>query len=111
MTPLFKTIVEKVSPPPVDMDGPFQMQVSSLDYNTYVGVIGIGRIQRGMHRLHIVDQHGTLERDAFQQAAALNINVSERFHLDPRLLLAGAGLPAIRQCWRQTFFPAAAWRA
>jgi GTP-binding protein len=47
MTPLFETIVAKVSPPPVDLDGPFQMQVSSLDYNTYVGVIGIGRIQRG----------------------------------------------------------------
>ena len=42
MTPLFETIVAKVSPPPVDMEGPFQMQVSSLDYNTYVGVIGIG---------------------------------------------------------------------
>ena len=47
MTPLFETIIAKVSPPPVDIDGPFQMQVSSLDYNTYVGVIGIGRIQRG----------------------------------------------------------------
>ncbi|MBL1263777.1 translational GTPase TypA [Candidatus Methylomicrobium oryzae] len=47
MTPLFETIVEHVSPPDVDPDGPFQMQVSSLDYNTYVGVIGIGRIQRG----------------------------------------------------------------
>jgi GTP-binding protein len=48
MTPLFETIVEKVSPPAVDLDGPFQMQVISLDYNSYVGVIGIGRIQRGM---------------------------------------------------------------
>ncbi len=47
MTPLFQTIVEKVSPPNVDLDAPFQMQVSSLDYNSYVGVIGIGRIQRG----------------------------------------------------------------
>jgi GTP-binding protein len=47
MTPLFQTIVDKVSPPNVDLDGPFQMQVSSLDYNSYVGVIGIGRIQRG----------------------------------------------------------------
>ncbi|CAG1770717.1 partial GTP-binding protein TypA/BipA, partial [uncultured bacterium] len=47
MTALFETIIEKVSPPPVDPDGAFQMQVSSLDYNTYVGVIGIGRIQRG----------------------------------------------------------------
>ncbi len=48
MTPLFETIVEKVSPPDVDMDSPFQMQVISLDYNSYVGVIGIGRIQRGI---------------------------------------------------------------
>jgi len=47
MTPLFQTIIDKVSPPNVDLDGPFQMQVSSLDYNSYVGVIGIGRIQRG----------------------------------------------------------------
>ncbi|MDT4330426.1 translational GTPase TypA [Methylomonas sp. MED-D] len=47
MTPLFQTIVDKVSPPPVNIDGPFQMQVISLDYNSYVGVIGIGRIQRG----------------------------------------------------------------
>lgn len=54
MTPLFETIVEKVSPPKVDLDGPFQMQVSSLDYNTYVGVIGIGRIQRGTDRKSVV---------------------------------------------------------
>jgi len=47
MDPLFETIVERVSPPKVDLDGPFQMQVTSLDYNTYVGVIGVGRIQRG----------------------------------------------------------------
>ncbi len=47
MTALFQTIVDKVPPPDVDMDGPFQMQVSSLDYNSYVGVIGIGRIKRG----------------------------------------------------------------
>ncbi len=47
MTPLFETIVEKVPPPEVDPDGPFQMQVSSLDYSSYVGVIGIGRIKRG----------------------------------------------------------------
>ncbi len=47
MTPLFELIVEKVSPPDVDVDGPFRMQVSSLDYNSYVGVIGVGRVQRG----------------------------------------------------------------
>lgn len=47
MTPLFETIVNKVPPPDVDMEGPLQLQVSSLDYNSYVGVIGIGRIKRG----------------------------------------------------------------
>ena len=47
MTPLFKTVVEHVAPPPVNIDGPFQMRVSSLDYSSYVGVIGIGRVQRG----------------------------------------------------------------
>ena len=47
MTPLFQTIVDKVNPPDVDTDGPFQMQISALDYNSYVGVIGIGRISRG----------------------------------------------------------------
>jgi len=47
MTPLFKTIVEQVAPPPVNIDGPFQMRITTLDYNAYVGVIGIGRVQRG----------------------------------------------------------------
>ncbi len=47
MTPLFETIIEKVSPPNVDLDGPFQLQVSLLAYSSYVGVIGIGRIARG----------------------------------------------------------------
>ena len=47
MTPLFRTIVDSVAPPDVDRDGPFQMRISSLDYNSYVGVIGIARIKRG----------------------------------------------------------------
>ncbi len=47
MTPLFETIVKYVKPPQVDQEGPFQMQVSSLAYSSYVGVIGIGRIGRG----------------------------------------------------------------
>ncbi|KTG17653.1 MULTISPECIES: translational GTPase TypA [unclassified Guyparkeria] len=47
MTPLFEAIAERVPAPDVDPDGPFQMQVSSLDYNPYVGVIGVGRVKRG----------------------------------------------------------------
>ena len=47
MTPLFEAVIEHVPPPPVEDDGELQLQVTSLDYNSYVGVIGIGRIQRG----------------------------------------------------------------
>ncbi len=47
MTPLFQVIVDHVPAPAVDLAGPFQMQVSSLDYSSYVGVIGVGRIKRG----------------------------------------------------------------
>ncbi len=47
MSPLFQMIVDRVPPPKVDVDGPFQMQISALDYNSYVGVIGVGRITRG----------------------------------------------------------------
>ena len=47
MTPLFDAIVNEVPPPDVNLDGPLQLQVSSLDYDAYVGVLGIGRIQRG----------------------------------------------------------------
>lgn len=47
MDPLFETIIEKVSPPKADSEGPFQMQISSLDFTSYVGVIGVGRVTRG----------------------------------------------------------------
>ena len=62
MTPLFETVVAKVAPPEVDPEGPFQMQISSLDYSSYLGVIGIGRIQRGAVKTNtqvaIVDKEG-----------------------------------------------------
>ena len=47
MDVLFRTILDEVAAPAVDRDGPFRMQVSAIDYSSYVGVIGIGRIQRG----------------------------------------------------------------
>lgn len=47
MTPVFETIVEKVPAPDVDLEAPFQLQCISLDYDTYKGVIGTGRIKRG----------------------------------------------------------------
>jgi GTP-binding protein len=48
MTPMFELIVNKVPAPNVDLDGPFQMQISSLDYSSFIGAIGIGRIARGI---------------------------------------------------------------
>ena len=50
MTPMFQSIVDIVEPPKVELNGPFQMQISSLDYSSYLGVIGIGRIKRGQIR-------------------------------------------------------------
>ncbi len=50
MQPLFEMIVDKVPVPDVDRDGAFQMQISALDYDSYIGVIGIGRISRGSLR-------------------------------------------------------------
>ncbi|VFP82107.1 translational GTPase TypA [Candidatus Erwinia haradaeae] len=47
MTPLYTAIINHASPPKVEINAPFQMQISQLDYNHYVGVIGIGRIKRG----------------------------------------------------------------
>jgi GTP-binding protein len=62
MNPLFQAIVDRVKAPAVDVDGGFQMQISQLDYSSYVGVIGIGRIQRGKIKSNsqvvIIDREG-----------------------------------------------------
>ena len=64
MTPLFEAVVEHVSPPQVDMEGPFQMQISALDYNSYLGVIGVGRIKRGNvstnAQVKVIDSEGKI---------------------------------------------------
>ena len=91
MEPLFQLIVDRVSPPNVDPEGPFQMQISSLDYNSYVGLIGIGRIQRGRVKTNtpvtVIDPQGQrrpgrvlqilgflgLERVEFPEASAGDI--------------------------------------
>ncbi|MCC5887558.1 MAG: translational GTPase TypA [Gammaproteobacteria bacterium] len=62
MGPLLDLIVEQVPPPVVEADGPLQMQISALDYSSYVGVIGLGRVQRGTIRpgmtVAVVDRDG-----------------------------------------------------
>ncbi len=71
MEALLQTIVDKVPPPPVDLDGPFQMQISSLDYSSYVGTIGIGRIARGRIQpkatVKVIDQHGVVRNGRILQ--------------------------------------------
>ena len=62
MTPLYEAIMKYVPAPEVEAEGPFQMRISQLDYNNFVGVIGIGRIQRGKVKknmpVSIVDREG-----------------------------------------------------
>ena len=65
MSPLMDLIIEKVNPPEVNDDGPLQMQISALDYSSYVGVIGIGRIKRGKIKPN-------------EQVAVIDSNNSER---------------------------------
>ena len=64
MQPLFEAIVNRVPPPPVEIDGPLQLQVSSLDYSSYVGLLGIGRISRGTIKpnspITLVQRDGTI---------------------------------------------------
>jgi GTP-binding protein len=70
MTPLFEAIVEHVSPPDVDREGPFQMQISTLDYNSYVGVIGVGRIKRGSVKTNT--QVKVIDRDGKVRGGKIN---------------------------------------
>lgn len=118
MRPLLQTIVEHVAAPDVDDNGPFQMQISSLDYSSYVGTIGIGRISRGKIKaksaVKIIDKNGEtrsgrllqllgfqgLERVEVEEASAGNIiaitgienlNISDTL-CDPSLVEA---LPAL----------------
>ncbi len=62
MTALFETIIEHVPAPDVDADAPFQMQISAIDYSSFVGAIGIGRIRGGKIKTNtpvaVVDMHG-----------------------------------------------------
>ena len=65
MDPLFQTIVDKVRAPDVDVEGPFQMQITSLAYSSYVGVIGTGRIKRGKVKTNM--QVSVIDRDGHQR--------------------------------------------
>jgi GTP-binding protein len=71
MTPLFEAIVTHCPPPEVNESGPLQLQVSQLDYSSYVGAIGIGRIKRGRIRRNspvvVVDRDGKVRNERIIQ--------------------------------------------
>ncbi len=65
LEPLFQAIVKKIPPPPGDVDEPFKMLVTTIDYNDYLGRLGIGRVERGTIRMggpmKIAHRDGTIE--------------------------------------------------
>ncbi|HEU5281757.1 MAG TPA: translational GTPase TypA [Gammaproteobacteria bacterium] len=74
MRPLFETIVKHVPSPKVDPNGPFQMQIITLDYSSYVGMIGIGRVSRGQARTNmpvvVIDREGKTRQGRILQVMA-----------------------------------------
>ena len=101
MQPVFQTIVDKVSPPDVDLGGPFQVQCISLDYDTYKGVIGTGRIKRGSvqvgMQVRIVDAEGNIRNgkmgEIFGYHGLERINVEEAHAGD---IIAFAGFDPLK---------------
>jgi len=71
MVPLFETVVKSVPAPKVDPEGPFQMQISTLDYSSYVGMIGVGRISRGQAKTNmpvtVIDREGVTRQGRILQ--------------------------------------------
>lgn len=101
MTPLIQTIIEKVPPPDVDPEGTFQMQVSSLDYSSYVGAIGVGRITRGKIKTNspvvIIDREGNSRSGRIQQIMGyMGLNRVEVLEAEAGDIVAITGIEGIR---------------
>ncbi|MDJ0833128.1 MAG: translational GTPase TypA [Gammaproteobacteria bacterium] len=101
MTALFETIVNKVPPPDVDQQGAFQLQVSSLDYSSYVGVIGIGRIKRGQVKpndaVTLIDKEGQTRKAKILQV--LGFHGLERVEVEMAEagdIIAFTGIPGLQ---------------
>ncbi len=118
MDVLFQTIVDHVPAPEVDADGPFRLQVSALDYSSYVGVIGIGRVQRGRIKkggeVTVVDKDGAtrpgrmlqihgfhglekIERDSAEAGEIIAFTGLDELHISDTLCDSGTveALPAL----------------
>ncbi|MCD8285712.1 MAG: translational GTPase TypA [Clostridia bacterium] len=86
LTPLFETILSHIEPMDVDMEGPMQLLVSSIDYNDYVGRIGIGRIERGTitsgQTVAVTNYHNQMEVKPGKIASLFNIEGLQRIPCD-----------------------------
>lgn len=101
MSALLQTIIDKVPPPEVDPEGTFQMQISSLDYSSYVGAIGIGRITRGKIKSNspvvIIDRDGNTRQGRILQIMGyLGLNRIEVPEAQAGDIVAITGIEGIR---------------
>jgi GTP-binding protein len=81
MTPLFETVLKHVPAPQTEVDAPLQLQISALDYNTYTGRIGVGRIQRGRVKTgqQVIVLFGTDEEMAEHERVPLKAKIGQVF--------------------------------
>lgn len=101
MNPLFETIIKHAPAPDVDPNGPFQMQISTLDYSSYVGMIGIGRIMRGEARTNmpvtVIDREGkTRQGRILQVMAYLGLDRSEVASASAGDIIAISGIDELK---------------
>ncbi len=101
MTALFEIIRDHVPPPAVDPEGPFQMQVSALDYSSYVGLIGIGRIKRGRvwtnRPVMVIDRTGGCRAGRILQVLGfLGLNRIEVSAAQAGDIIAFSGVPDVQ---------------
>lgn len=101
MDALFQTIVDRVSPPNADLNGPFQMQISSLDFTSFVGVIGVGRVTRGTaktnQQVSIISADGTVRQGKIGQVLGyLGLHRSQVDQAEAGDIIAVTGLGELK---------------
>jgi len=101
MNALFEMIVDSVAPPNVTHDGSFQMQVSSLDYSSYVGAIAIGRVQRGTVRpgqaITLVTSEGVRRNAKILEVLGFNgLTREQRKEAEAGDIIAVTGIDGVR---------------
>ncbi|MEN9705267.1 MAG: GTP-binding protein, partial [Pseudomonadota bacterium] len=84
MSALFEAVLKHVPAPPADIEGPLQLQISQLDYNSYVGRIGVGRVRRGTVKVgqNVVVRYGSEERPGGKIGQVLSFTGLERHAVD-----------------------------